>query len=50
MGNLTVDNLAIYALIGFGCLLLIMIGITTWMVRKAFSAPVSPPAVEPPQE
>lgn len=50
MGNLTVDNLAIYALIGFGCLVVIMVGITAWVVRKAFSAPVTPPQVEPPQE
>jgi hypothetical protein len=50
MGNLTVDNLAIYALIGFGCLVAIMIGITAWVVRKAFSAPVTPPQVEPPKE
>ena len=50
MGNLTVDNLAIYALIGFGSLLLIMGGITTWVVRKAFSAPVTPPPADPPQE
>nr|WP_321359784.1 hypothetical protein [uncultured Hyphomonas sp.] len=50
MGNLTVDNLAIYALIGFGSLIVIMAGITTWVVRKAFSAPVPPPQVEPPQE
>jgi hypothetical protein len=50
MGNLTVDNLAIYALIGFGCLVAIRIGITAWVVRKAFSAPVTPPQVEPPKE
>jgi hypothetical protein len=50
MGHLTVDNLAIYALVGFGSLLVIMAGITTWVVRKAFSAPVTPPPADPPQE
>nr|WP_321442294.1 hypothetical protein [uncultured Hyphomonas sp.] len=49
MGNLTVDNLAIYALIGFGSLVVIMVGITAWVVRKALSAPVPPP-VEPPKD
>jgi len=42
MGKLTVDPLAIAALIGFGSLLLISIGITVWIWRKAMSAPVAP--------
>lgn len=44
--HLTVDALAIGGLVGFGALLLIMTGITVWVVRKAFSAPPS----EPPKE
>ena len=45
--HLTVDALAIGALFGFGALLLIMTGITVWIVHKALTAP--PPA-EPPKE
>jgi hypothetical protein len=44
--HLTVDALAIGGLVGFGALLLIMGGITIWVVRKAFSTPPS----EPPKE
>ena len=50
MGKLSVDALAIGGLVGFGSLILIMVGITTWVVRKAFSAPVAPPPSDPPQE
>ena len=39
MGNLIVDPLAIAALVGFGVLLLITIGITVWLIRKAGKAP-----------
>ncbi|WP_267889989.1 hypothetical protein [Henriciella aquimarina] len=39
MGNLTVDPLAIGALIGFGCLMLIMIGLVVWLVLKAGKKP-----------
>ncbi|MEM9054040.1 MAG: hypothetical protein AAGB16_01835 [Pseudomonadota bacterium] len=35
MGNLSVDPLAIAALVGFGSLLAISIGITVWMYKKA---------------
>lgn len=44
--HLTVDALAIGGLVGFGSLLLIMAGITIWVVRKAFTTPPS----EPPKE
>ena len=50
MGNLSVDALAIGGLVGFGALVLIMAGITTWIVRKAMTAPPSTPPAEPPQE
>lgn len=39
MGNLVFDPLAIAALVGFGFLLLISIGITVWLWRKAGKAP-----------
>ena len=39
MGNLYVDPLAIAALVGFGSLVLISIGITVWFVVKAGKAP-----------
>lgn len=39
MGNLIFDPLAIAALVGFGFLLLISIGITVWLIRKAGKAP-----------
>jgi|APLow6443716910_1056828.scaffolds.fasta_scaffold1972206_1 hypothetical protein len=35
MGNLTVDALAIAALVGFGTLMVVVAGITTWLVVKA---------------
>ncbi|MEQ9506636.1 MAG: hypothetical protein RLO80_10235 [Hyphomonas sp.] len=35
MNNLTVDPLAIAALVGFGSLLVVMLGITVWIVRQA---------------
>lgn len=41
MGNLHVDALAIGALVGFGSLIVIMTGITVWVVRKAYSTPSS---------
>ncbi|MCA8900967.1 MAG: hypothetical protein KDA53_06910 [Hyphomonas sp.] len=41
MGNLHFDALAIGALVGFGSLLVIMAGITIWVVRKAYSTPSS---------
>ena len=51
MGGLTVDALAIGGLVGFGALVLIMVGITAWIVRKAMTPPPStPPAEQPPQE
>ena len=34
MTNLTVDTLAIAALVGFGSLLVVMAGITTWLLRQ----------------
>ncbi|MEZ5997080.1 MAG: hypothetical protein R3B98_00095 [Hyphomonas sp.] len=37
MGNLHFDALAIGALVGFGSLILIMVGITAWVVRKAMT-------------
>ncbi|HPE49234.1 MAG TPA: hypothetical protein PLR76_12585 [Hyphomonas sp.] len=49
MGNLHFDPLAIGALVGFGSLVLIMAGITVWIVRKAFSAP-EPDAIKRPEE
>ena len=50
MGKLTVDALAIGGLVGFGSLVLIMVGITVWIVRKAMTAPPSQPPADPPQE
>ncbi|MEZ5946772.1 MAG: hypothetical protein R3C13_03635 [Hyphomonas sp.] len=41
MGNLHFDALAIGALVGFGSLILIMVGITAWVVQKAMTAPPS---------
>lgn len=38
MGNLIVDPLAIAALVGFGSLLLITIGITVWLIRQSGKA------------
>lgn len=35
MGNLTIDSLAIAALAGFGSLLIVMVGITLWLVRQS---------------
>ncbi|WP_018997820.1 hypothetical protein [Hirschia maritima] len=42
MGNLHVDHLAIYALIGFGTLLLVCIGLTAWVVSKVMGAKPDP--------
>jgi len=39
MSNLTVDPLAIAALAGFGTLLLVMAGITIWILRQAGKKP-----------
>ena len=39
MGNLTVDPLAIAALVGFGSLVLICVGITVWFVRQSMKKP-----------
>jgi len=39
MGNLTVDPLAIAALVGFGTLLLVMAGITVWLLRQSGKRP-----------
>jgi len=39
MGNLIFDPLAIAALVGFGVLLLIAVGIFVWLMRKAGKAP-----------
>ena len=39
MGNLIIDPLAIAALVGFGLLILISLGITLWLIRKAGKAP-----------
>lgn len=39
MGNLYVDPLAIAALVGFGSLLLISVGITVWLIKQAGKAP-----------
>ena len=38
MGNLHVDQLAIYALIGFGTLLMVCAGLVAWVVSKAIGA------------
>jgi len=35
MGSLTVDALAIAALVGFGTLMVVVAGITIWLVVKA---------------
>ena len=35
VAGLTVDPLAIAALVGFGTLLLVMISITVWILRQA---------------
>ncbi|MDP1555450.1 MAG: hypothetical protein Q8S09_07695 [Hyphomonas sp.] len=35
MGNLTIDPLAIAALVGFGTLLIVMAGITFWILRQS---------------
>jgi len=39
MGNLSVDPLAIAALVGFGSLLAIGIGLTWWLVVQSGKAP-----------
>jgi hypothetical protein len=39
MGNLHVDPLAIAALVGFGSLIMIGVGLTVWLVRMAGKAP-----------
>jgi hypothetical protein len=39
MGNLIIDPLAIAALVGFGVLILISLGIMVWLIRKAGKAP-----------
>ena len=39
MGNLTVDPLAIAALVGFGALVLIALGLFVWIWRKAGKKP-----------
>jgi len=49
-GHLTVDALAIGGLVGFGALILIMAGITTWIVRKAMTPPPPAPPADPPKE
>lgn len=49
MGKLSVDALAIGGLVGFGALVLIMVGITTWIVRKAMT-PAPPPSRQPPSQ
>ena len=38
MGNLVIDPLAIAALVGFGCLLLISAGLIIWVWRQAGKA------------
>lgn len=38
MGNLIIDPLAIAALVGFGSLILISVGIFAWLWRKAGKA------------
>lgn len=39
MGNLVIDPLAIAALVGFGSLVLIVVGISVWFVRQAGKKP-----------
>ena len=34
IGNLTIDPLAVGALAGFGALLVVMTGITIWLLRQ----------------
>ncbi|WP_300998195.1 hypothetical protein [Hyphomonas sp.] len=34
IGNLTIDPLAVAALAGFGTLVLVMTGITVWLLRQ----------------
>lgn len=44
MSKLHVDPLAIYALIGFGSLIIVCLGLTAWVVMKAMTAkPVNTP-------
>lgn len=38
MGNLVVDPLAIAALVGFGTLIMVGVGLTVWLIRKAGKA------------
>ncbi|ACT57743.1 hypothetical protein [Hirschia baltica] len=38
MSKLHVDPLAIYALIGFGSLILVCLGLTAWVVVKVMNA------------
>ena len=38
MGNLTVDPLAIGALVGFGCLVAISLGIALWLYKQSGKA------------
>ncbi len=38
MSKLHVDPLAIYALIGFGSLILVCLGLTAWVVMKVIKA------------
>jgi type IV secretory pathway TrbD component len=42
MGNLSVDPLAIAALVGFVILIAIGVGITIWFVKQAYKAPEAP--------
>ena len=39
MGNLVFDPLAIAALVGFGTLIAISVGLTVWLIRKAGKGP-----------
>ena len=39
MSNLSVDNLAIMALVGFGSLVAVCIGLIAWVMAKAGKAP-----------
>ena len=39
IGNLTIDALAVGALAGFGSLLIVIAGITIWIIRQAGKAP-----------
>ena len=39
VGNLTVDGLAIAALVGLGILLVVIASITIWFVRQAAKKP-----------